>query len=123
MMKTCCLLLALIGFCAAAEQKTISQPLILNGDYLVTSVGIGNPAQYFDLFLDIDDDKVLVMDTNTANPKLDYQYPYIKNLFEPTNSNTLNLTQNVCRRGYYDTSIHYVDGVYANDVITVCFKF
>ncbi|KAI6189434.1 Aspartic protease 1 [Aphelenchoides bicaudatus] len=119
-MKSCFLLLAFVGFCAATEVDTVTQPLSLLGDFLTTSVGIGSPPQYFDLFLDTSDDKLVIADTQTSNPGLDYQYNYIKNLFVPESSNTLNQSQNICRRGYRDgTSVSRIDGIYATDLITI----
>jgi hypothetical protein len=56
---------------------------LLPGDYLMTSVAIGDPPQYFDLFLDVLDDKLVIVDQSSADPDLDYQYNYIKNLFVP----------------------------------------
>lgn len=84
-MKVCVLLLALLASsCYAVDKTTVSQRLGVLGDYLVTSVGIGSkPPQFFDLFLDSSDDKLVVLDANTASADLDFNYDYIKNLFTP----------------------------------------
>jgi len=104
----------------AVDKGIVSQRLGVIGDYLVTSVGIGNPTQYFDLYLDTKDDKMVVLDSKTANANIDYAYDYIKNLFVPEASNTLNITTNICRRGYQTGSYVYnVDGLYARDIITL----
>jgi len=104
----------------AVDKGIVTQKLGVIGDYLITSVGIGNPTQYFDLYLDTKDDKLVVLDSKTSNANVDYSYDYIKNLFVPEASNTLNITTNICRRGYQSgSSVYNVDGVYARDVITL----
>jgi hypothetical protein len=51
--------------------------------FLITFSNSQIPAQYFDLYLDTNDDKLVVFDTQTFNADFDYQYDYIKNLFVP----------------------------------------
>jgi len=122
MLKFCAVILALtcISLIDAGDSKVVSQKLGVIGDYLVTSVGIGSPTQYFDLYVDTSDDKLVVLDSATSDSGLDYNYDYIKNLFVPEASNTLNITSNICRRGYQSGSYVYnVDGVYATDILTL----
>lgn len=61
----------------------LSQKLSLSNDFLTTSIGIGTPAQYFDLALDLDESKLVVMDKQTLNDKIDYQYDHLKALYDP----------------------------------------
>lgn len=122
MLKFCVLLLtlSLLPSSNAGNNGVISQKLAIGGDYLTTSVGIGSPTQYFYLYLDTSDDKLVVLDLATSDSELDYNYNYIKNLFTPEASNTLNLTTNVCRRGYQSgTYVYNADGVFALDEVSL----
>ncbi|KAI6172739.1 Aspartic peptidase A1 [Aphelenchoides besseyi] len=75
----CCCKLAL----SDEQSDVVSQPLEYAGNYLVTSVGIGEPPQYFDLAIDLNSDKLFVLDRSTVNVDIDYGYDYIKNLYLP----------------------------------------
>jgi len=101
-------------------QKPVSQPLGVIGDYLTTSVGVGDPPQYFELFLDSNSDKLSIFDVKTFNEKIDYQYDYVKNLFVPEASETLELSESLCRLSYQEGGNNYhVSGVYGKDLITL----
>ncbi|KAI6211309.1 Pepsin F-like [Aphelenchoides besseyi] len=112
----CCCKLAL----SDEQSDVVSQPLEYAGNYLVTSVGIGEPPQYFDLAIDLNSDKLFVLDRSTVNVDIDYGYDYIKNLYLPEASETVNMTSNYCKERYkINYNIQTADGVYANDLITL----
>ncbi|KAI6197671.1 hypothetical protein M3Y94_01252500 [Aphelenchoides besseyi] len=102
------------------QSDIVSQPLEYADNYLLTSIGIGEPPQYFDLAIDLSSDKLFVVDRSTANEGIDYGYDYIKNLYLPEASETVNMTTNYCKERYkVSYSIQTADGVYANDLITL----
>jgi len=115
--KSIAILFFLVGILSG---DPITQPLGIAGDYLTTSVGIGIPPQYFDLGIDLNSDELIVLDTATQNPDLDYYYDFIKSLLAPEVSDTINKTTLICRRRYVDSNgyKYYADGHYALDQIT-----
>jgi len=110
-------LFALIGALLGSVRAEVTQQFLGVADsYTTTSVGIGDPPQFFDLGIFLHDDKLVLLDQVTANGDLDYQYDYVKNLFSPPSSGTAQLTGQLCRqRAGKEQSF----GQFADDLITL----
>lgn len=89
------LAIGLIGYLTCVDAKS-QQTLGISGQYLITSIGLGNPSkplaalisyisvclvQYFDLAIELLNDQLVVVDQRTQDLDLDYQYDYVKALF------------------------------------------
>ncbi|KAI6199087.1 hypothetical protein M3Y96_00589300 [Aphelenchoides besseyi] len=112
--------LLLIFLTEFALSGPTSQPLGYAGNYLTTSVGIGQPPQFFDLAISFSSDKFFVLDRSTSDPDLDYKYNYVKSLYLPEASETVNMTRDFCKERYkISSSIYTAQGVYAHDLITL----
>lgn len=117
-------------FCSSS---LLQQKLSISNDFLVTSIGVGQPGKFskkcflillvqnFDLALELDESKLIVVDRASVDDSIDYQYDYIKMLYDPIDSNTAKLTDYACRHQY--SSGQTAKGIYAADVLTVSSLF
>jgi hypothetical protein len=112
-----------VGGGFGAEVPIIQQPIGIAGHFITTSVGIGTPPQFFDLALQLDTDKSIVVDSATQNLGIDADYDYIKQTLIPEISDTLNLTKQVCRKRYKDqgsnAQTYTADGHFIDDYVTL----
>ncbi|KAI6171100.1 hypothetical protein M3Y97_01087100 [Aphelenchoides bicaudatus] len=115
-----CLLFLLVEI-SNATTTLLTQKLGISGNFLTTSVGIGTPPQFFELGIVLSSDKSLILDVATADPANDFNYNYIKELFTPEISDSLNVTNLICRKQYVDSNGHTFksDGHYVDDLITL----
>ncbi|KAI6189435.1 hypothetical protein M3Y97_00008200 [Aphelenchoides bicaudatus] len=113
--------LIVLSFVNVVWSDLPTQSLGISGNFLTTSVGIGQPAQYFDLAITLNSDNLIILDAKAQNVQLDFQYDYIKEMFFPEISNTANVTNLICRQhfGYFKTN-KKPSGHYVADTITFC---